>query len=361
VNRNSAGSSYLTILVVLLLISVLFIGVSTVAHMVARTSVIISEKQELREQFVREAERVMSLLTREASKTSESPEADSVHDIIWREIQFCQVPEASISLEDISSRLNPNWMMRTLFSKTKFSQLLNSDKTPDDLQAYREKQGLSVNIKEHYLDFFSEENLEKYFTGYSYFNINITDEFVLKTIYAQRTGKTESEAENFRLRVQNKRLAQNPLERLILNKDLQHFLSDDYDALFPVINSEPLFNVNFVDKEILEEIIKYPYPDQGENRKIDTHVLAWILSERENRELTEKDLKTKITPKYEKRRIEQFLGAKTWFWKISISKGETVLVWIVARLPQSITGTGESENTDNSVIYYSLIEEDFKE
>jgi hypothetical protein len=359
--NNSRGSSYFTVLIVLLLISVLFIGVSTFAHMVARTSVVISERQEVKQELIKEAERVVDLLCKEVSDSSDSPEADSPHDNVWKEIFFCEIPEAKITLEDISSRLNPNWMMRTLFSKTEFTNLLNSDTSPDDLQAYREKQGLSVDINPHYLDFFSEENMEKYFTGYSYFNINLTDEFVLAQVFRQRTGKSESEAENFRVRVQQRRLAEDPLKRLVLNKDLEQFLKQDFGRLYPVINAHPLFNVNFIDKEILEEIINYPYPDQGKNKHISPALTSWIIEQREQRELTEKDLKNTIKPRYEKARIGQFLGAHTWFWRITITKQSAVLVWIVARVPQSTENAADIENQSANGIYYMLVQERFSE
>jgi len=361
VTNNSRGFSYFTVLIVLLLISVLFIGVSTFSHMVARTSVIISEIQEVKEEFVKEAERAVNLLCKEAASDSDSPEADSVHDNIWKEIRFCQIPEAKITLEDISSRLNPNWMIRTLFSKTEFKDLLNPDKSPDDLQSFREKQGLSVNINYHYRDFFSEENLEKYFTGYSYFNINLSDEFVLAAVFMERTGKSENEAENFRLNVQNHRLAQDPLKRLILHKDLEQFLKQDFELLYPVINAHPLFNVNFIDKDILKEIINYPYPDQGENKRISPTLTSWILDQREQQELTEKDLKNTIKPRYEKARIGQFLGAKTWFWRITIAKNSSALVWIVARVPENTEDAGDIETQSSNGVYYILIEERFSE
>jgi hypothetical protein len=359
-NKNS-GSSYFTVLIILLLVSVLFIGVSTFAHMVARTSVIISKQQELRQELAKEAERVVGLLCLEAGGDADSPEADSAHDNIWKEIRFCEIEEGKITLEDISSRLNPNWMQRTLFTKTTFTNLLNSDRSPDNLQAFREEHGLSVNIDPHYLEFFSEARMEKYLTGYSYFNINLTDEFVLARVFRQRTGKSESEAEEFRKRMQTVRLSKDPLKRLVLNRDLERFLKQDFETLYPVINAHPLFNVNFINEEILEQIINYPYPDQGKDKRISPALTSWIIEQREQRELTEKDLKNTIKPRYEKARIGQFLGAVTWFWRITVTKNSAALVWIVARVPPRPADNKDSKSQNTGGIYYMLIEERFSE
>ncbi len=355
------GSTYFVLLILLLLISVLFIGISTFAHLVVRTSLIVSQKHELKQAFVKEAERVVGLMTEEAGRASDSAAADSFHDDIWNQIRFCEIEGAKITLEDISSRLNPNWMQRTLFTRTAFIKLLGSYKTADDLQAYRQKNGLSADIPTHYAAFFSPENLEKYFSGYGYYNINVSDEFVLETVYCERTGKTEAEGESFRMLIHNRRLNRDPLKRLVLAKDLHNFLKSDFPVLYPIINAQPLFNVNFVDKDILREIINYPYPDQGKKKRLSPSLTDWILDQREKRELTEKDLENTIKPRYKNARIGQFLGARTWFWKLSIIKDKTALVWILARIPDSRNNSTDSKTRGVNDVHFTLIEERFSE
>jgi hypothetical protein len=358
---TETGSTYVVLMILLLLISVLFIGISTYAHMVARTSVMISEKQDLKQRYVKEAERVVRLMAQEAGTASESAAADSRHDDIWNRIQFCEIEGAKIGLEDVSSRLNPNWMMRTLFTRTKMHNLFSYGKTADELQQFRQKQGISVDIASHYRDFFSPENLEKYFSGYGYFNINVTDEFILATVYRERTGKTEGEAEGFRLLVHNRRLEKEPLKRIIPAGRLREFLRDDYEALYPIINAEPLFNVNFVPEDILREIITYPYTDQGDNKHINPAAADLILQMREQRELTEKDLENTIKPRYKNARIGQFLGARTWFWKITIAGDHAALVWIVARIPDDQAQSVIIQNQGVQDVYFTLIDERFSE
>ncbi len=358
---TETGSTYIVLLIVLLFISVLFIGISTYAHMVARTSVMISEKQDLKQKYVKEAERVVNLLVHEACTASESAAADSLYDDIWNRIQFCEIEGAKIGLEDVSSKLNPNWMMRTLFTRTNLHHLFSHGKSADELQEFRQKQGVSVNIGAHFRDFFSPENLEKYFSGYGYFNINVSDEFVLATVYSERTGKSEAEAESFRLLVHNRRLQKNPLKRLVPSGQLHEFLKDDYEALYPIINAEPLFNVNFVSEDILREIINYPYTDQGEDKHINPTVADWIIHMREQRELTETDLENTIKPRYKTARIGQFLGTRTWFWKITIAGEQAALEWIVARIPDEQAQSMSIQNQGVHDVYFTLIDERFSQ
>jgi hypothetical protein len=277
-----------------------------------------SEKEAARIPLEKEADRVMAALTEDAT-----PEADCPNDPVWESIKTPQEEGVEIQLEDLSSRLNPNWVQKAVFEKTRLGSILLSGDNADEIQQRREDKGFSLDIESEYKDLIREEALPKYFSAYGYANINVTDEFALRKLYALRTGD-EAGSKVFHARVQ-----QLLAERKILKpSQLQAFLGTDFDKLYPVVNAEPILNVHFVEPVVLTELISYA--EWKIKRPEQTAQL--LLDAREDTELTAQQLR-KIINAAENNRIYQYLGTITWFWKITVSRGEARLECIVARLP----------------------------
>jgi hypothetical protein len=195
-----------------------------------------------------------------------------------------------------------------------------------------------MDIQESYGEFFrAGVRLEKTFTAYSAFNINIADEFALRKLHTIRTGDTVA-AELFHLKVQNYRL-QTKEEQWLAPEQLQDFLGTDYESLFPVVNAEPPINVNFAPSGVLEAVLAACGVESAEEK------LSALQQSRQSRPLNSKAIEFIMGEDYQKTPVGQYLGSTTWFWRLEVSKGDDRVVWILARLPGSgedLLGSGQS-------------------
>jgi hypothetical protein len=284
------------------------------------------EKDALRLPLEREAERVINTLCGDPT-----PEADCPLDPVWTAIAVSEVEGLEISIEDVSSRLNPNWAQKVVFEKTHLGELFQTGRTADELQQRREDDGFSIDLASEYGDLIKEEAFPKYFSAYGYANINVTDEFALQKLFVLRTGN-EPASEAFHSRVQ-----QLLMEKKILKpEEVRAFLGADYAALFPVMNAEPVFNVHYIEPLLLTELLanpdwKIPHPEAAAQA---------ILAARDGTELTGQELR-KIIGAAENNRIYQYLGTITWFWKIVVTRDSARLELIVARLPAEGDGAAQ--------------------
>lgn len=273
---------------------------------------------EARMALIKETARVIALLA-----DDETPEADSPSDEVWRRIKEPSLEGAEVGLEDVSSALNPNWAQKSVFEKTELKSLLKGNDAADELQQRREDKGFSMDLDAAYGDLFEESALPTYFTAYGYANINTTDEFALRSLYALRTQDAAG-AEIFHAKVQG--LLQE--KRMLTRERLRDFLGTEYDELFPVMNAEPIMNVHFMNHRVLRELLAYselkvPDPDAA---------AAALLDAAGEAELGEEELKGLIGAP-EESRIYQYLGVNTWFWRITVRRGTASARTIVARVP----------------------------
>ncbi len=264
-----------------------------------------------------QAEKVVRALSQ-----NPSPDADSPFDPVWQTIGRPD-SETTITLRDVSSALNPNWVQKNVLQKTRLGGLLRPGRTADELQQRREDRGFSLDLAGGYGDLFQEGVLDKYFTAYGYANINATDEFALRKLFAIRTGN-EARGEMFHGRVQELLTAR----KILKPEELRTFLGADYEQLFPLMGVDPMLNVHFTDPLLLGALLshpdlKIPNPDG---------VLQQILLSRENGELTAEEL-ARIIGVDRDNRIFQYLGVITWFWKVTAARGTSRLDLVAARLP----------------------------
>jgi hypothetical protein len=273
---------------------------------------------ESRKALETETERVIALLANDST-----PESDAPTDAIWGEIQAPSLEGCAIQLKDVSSALNPNWVQKNVFMKTGLKSLLVGDSAVDALQQRREDMGFSMDLAATYADLFAEKALETYCTAYGYPNINTTDEFVLRSLYAVRTGDAAG-AEAFHGKIQG--LLQQ--QKILKSDQVRDFLGIDYERLFPIMNVEPSMNAHFMNPHVLRELLAYPdlkVPKPAASA-------AAILDARDGTELSTAALKGFIGAPDDSR-IYQYLGVNTWFWRITVSRGAASTETVVARIP----------------------------
>ncbi len=312
------GSTTIVALTFLILMASVAAGAALVLQAAFAYTRHSADRDELRQLLRREGERVVKLLA-----SDPTPDSDSPFDPVWTEIIHVAPAGVSVALQDVSSRLNANWVQKAVFEKTALAELLRPGFTAQDLQQRREDKGISTDIATEYGDLIKAEALLRYFTGYGYANLNTTDEFALRKLYEVRMGDP-SGAEMFRSRWQQAMIQKKVLKRT----DLREFLGLDYDRLFPLLNVEPAFNVYFLEPLVLSELLafpgfKVPHPRQA---------AQLILDSRDRDGLTKEELR-RMVGVGEENAVCQYLGVVTWFWKVMVSKEDNRLDLIVARLP----------------------------
>jgi len=325
------GSISAVILGLLLFISVLFLSGSVFIEIALKELKRSEQIDREKELLLKRADQIVELLLDDPT-----PFADAPQDPVWEEMQNMEYKGIrAVSLEDVSSLIGLNWVRKELLERM---GVLDFGKTPRELQQFREDSGIHLNIEKAFHDFLEEENIEEFFTAYNYFNINISDEFVLRKLYFIRTGNME-EAEVFHTKIQNIRIEKKQVEP----QDMESFLSGfNYDILFPVLNAEPVMNIHFVHEKILEDLFSYCEIPDGKAES--------IINLRESSEWTVNDLKALIGEKYAETLLHHYLGCRTWFWNIYVEGEKLKLTRIIARMP---------EEAEEGAPEFRLVEEDF--
>jgi type II secretory pathway component PulK len=316
--RIQEGSASIVVLVLLTLLAAAAAGAASLLQVSLRSLRASEEVSAVRRSLEREADRVLAALAADPT-----PDADSPLDPVWSLLAEPEADGVVLGLADASSALDPNWVQKNVFTRTGLASLLSSSSAADELQQRREDLGFSLNLSEAYGDLFADGALDRYCTPYGIANINVTDEFALRSLYALRTGDAAA-AEVFHTRVQ-----QHLRElRVLRPEDVQAFLGPGYDALYPVVSAEPCMNVHFLDPLILAELLAYPalaVPHPQASARA-------ILASRTRSELSSAGLLALVAAPTASR-IYQYLGVVTWFWRLTVAARHARLELVVARLP----------------------------
>ncbi|MBN2443104.1 MAG: hypothetical protein JXJ04_17220 [Spirochaetales bacterium] len=358
---NEKGSSSIVVLAIVMFLSTVFLAMVIFVQTSLLVEMENKKATELRKLLIEEAQEVVTLLQEDLDER----ESDSSNDPVWDYVNT----NDDIELKDVGSYLNPNWIDPSVFEhinktllpapRRVFKNLTESGFS--ELTTFWDEEGIQLNLAEGYKDFFEEEVIEEFMTPYTYFNINLCFEYVLKKLCEVRTG-SENDSIDFHSAIKEKLLQRKViLDQYGPNGIEQWFLKTNginpglLKKMFPVLNANPVLNVNFAPEEIIRSLLSYkPFGIQNPN-----YVADRIINKREDdknkKGLTTKDLKTIIDPndklKYPGPRIFHYLGTITNFWEIKVTIGEASLRWIIARVP----GLKQSDDP-----YYKLIEEQIR-
>jgi hypothetical protein len=312
------GSTSIAALALLLLMTAVAMGEAFLLQGALSYTARSTRRQEVEFSLQAEAERVVKLLARDPT-----PGADCIQDPVWEKLRDNVAQGFVVTLQDVSSRLNANWVQKDILQKTALADLLQPGSTAQDLRQRREDKGLSTDLPREYGDLIRKEAIARYFTGYGYANLNTTDEFALRKLYSIRTGD-HAGAEVFHTRWQDGVTQKKTLKR----GDVKDLLGQDYAELYPFMNVEPTFNVHFIEPLILAELLSLS------DLKIQHPALAAqrIIEARDHLELTMGALQGLIGAAGDNR-IYQYLGVVTWFWRVIVVRGSAQLHVTVARIP----------------------------
>lgn len=317
---GSVGFNYLAVLVLLAAAAAAAaVVVSSSLALRARSEARYAEQTELEEA----ARAAVALLERD-----ETGDADGPNDPVFA---FGSDDSGGIkrSVRDASSAVNANFIRKAMLEKTTLSGLLAPDKTPAELQQFREDFGLSPSV-EAYAAYFTEEARKSAVTGYGWANLNVSDEFALRKLCATATG-SEAAAEAFHGQVQ----ALLREKRLLKKTELAVFLGSNYDELYPFVNVEPAMNVNFVPASVLRAVVAYPdYGIPSPEARANA-----ILSARESGDIAPAQLRGLLGVD-ETSPLLQYLGCRTWFWEFRAERGGLSCTVVAAAIPASDEGPG---------------------
>jgi len=225
-------------------------------------------------------------------------------------------PDISVSIADISSRLNLNLVRVMYLTQPLLSGLLTI--TSRELDAKRSEQfplaGSPAGSS------FITKGYAHLFTDYSLFNIDQSDEASLEKYTEMITGSKFSAA-ILRDRVQEYRLG----NRLWSESDL-NFLSffDDMDT---VLTIEPVFNVHFVPDRIVKALFSWPF-----GGKVSSSLQAageTILGRRNSGQILPNELETLIG----NAQLRSLFGTRTAFWGVWFKTGNRYFEGILMRIP----------------------------
>ncbi len=315
---KSAGNASVAVLILVFSLSVIFLAVAAFSGSLARLLTGLSLDGNERALLAEEARKTIQLLCQDPT-----PEADSPLDPVWAEIAVPSLPDASVSLKDLSSRINPNSALDRLL------QAVNAYRSGVSYEAfhkYRLEEGPLTDLERTGADFFREELLDKFFTGYAFFNVNTANESMLFRMYEIRTG-VKATSTTFASAVRNKRTA----KAFFTQNDLKTLLGGEADNLYPYISALPEMNVNLMDPDLLGAVLgmaKNVFKLELKGNPKDA-----ILAMRAGTEITNDRLAALIRPKFKGTILESYLGCRTWFWGITVARSGAVYRAVAVRLP----------------------------
>jgi len=198
-----------------------------------------------------QAQSLLEILAEEVrilEKQDLSPEASSQFDPLGK--LSGQIRQGwSIGLEDVSSKLNLNWINTDLIANTALKKCLVPSKNLQEFKQFRADQGFARNL-DHYKDFIKEEYLDAWFTVNSFANINISYEYSLEQLFQYLT-QNKADAKNFHREI----TVHLESKHLWTQEELLKALGIYKDEVYPVINTLPSMNVNWIPEELLREIL----------------------------------------------------------------------------------------------------------
>jgi len=256
-----------------------------------------------------------------------SPDIDSPRDVA-AVLEGIDQPDITFSIEDASSRIDPNFVDSAFLDSPTISSLLGIGSSGDELDRLRADKGLSTELS-HYASVLpgtGSANL----TGYGWANVDAGDPDSLGLLFVLLTGSEEGKGAF--------------LERLAARRtrspggsglSLAACLGDEYGVLYPFINAEPSMNAHFVPEALLEAVLCCPEFRIGRPET----VAAAIVEAREDHDLGMEDLRA-IIGADRTNPVWRYLGVRTWFWRIRASCGDSFCEIVTAVRPGGAGGTG---------------------
>lgn len=316
--KNNEAFTSFQFLIIILTLSVLV----SAAGIILRSNRLYIQKQIQNKERRQAVESCISDILQVLSSDS-SPESDTQQDLFWK-LNETELDECKITISSLSSRLDVNFIPPSLFTETGLCNLFISPGSPELMERQKETNGLFFRYND-ISDFINEDNFNKYFTTYSWPNFNISDDIAIETFLVHMIN--ESSADSFARKredfLKNKQTMQSFTEYKL-------FCGVNFEQVSSFVMLSPVMNVNFMDRDILSEILNYP--EFGISGAWDK--ASRIESTATGSGIQDNDLVNILgVPKTNK--IYYYLGTVTWFWEIKVQKENACCTLIVGRYPET--------------------------
>lgn len=323
---KDSGFSSIMALIIMLTASILVLGMGTgisLAQQYMEKSEVVQKDREL---LRMEAGRIMRQLQEDPT-----PESDSLLDPVWEYVRRQSPEYRYLKLSDISSRINPGAVHTAFFKKTGFKTTLLQGVSSGMFKEFRDKTGFVTDIYSVYRNVLKESALKNYFTPFGYLNINTDYEYSLKKMFTLLTDDFGA-ADVFHTFI-SEALKK---KHLITEKELSTAFGKYHEDLFPVISTLPEMNIHFIPDFLLKQVLAYPYGGKVIDRNEDLY--KNLLHLRDTLEITPSELHAIVKTKGLQNRFFQYIGTKTWFWRVSAATKRTAIEAVIVCIPVQ-TGT----------------------
>jgi hypothetical protein len=317
---DERGSAGILFAVILLALGAGMAGVSAYAGRASDYGRRIEARERLRQRLAAAVGDAIDALA-----ADETPESEGPRDRAWAGLGPRE-DGLSLSISELSSRLNANFTSAELLAGSPLRSLLASEASPPSLAAYREERGLSTELG-HYRAFLAETSLDAW-SCFGWANVNIADPSSLRSLYRSLTGSEEG-AEAFSLRVAAARSA----GRTIDPGSLEDVLGSAYPETYPIICTQAPHNVNFIPAPILRGILAYPPFGIAEPLAR----AEALLAAREDHDISEEELAAFLGEGSRRGPREgplQYLGVRSWFWLVRAEAEGGAFSAVVASWPE---------------------------
>ncbi len=315
------GFSSITALIIMLISSILVLGlgagISLTQNYIKKSELLQKDRERLR----LEVGRIRNQLQKDPT-----PESDSPLDPVWAYIRRQSSLYRYLKLSDISSRMNPGAMQIAFLKKTDFKTTLSQGVSTAVFKEFRNETGFVLDISSVYKNVIKENALNNYFTAFGYMNVNTDYEYSLKEMFSLLTDDREA-AEIFHTFI-SEALKK---KHLITERELSTALGEYRSNVFPVISTLPGMNIHFIPEFLLKQVLAYPYGGKVIDRS--AHLFKSLLYLRNTLEITPEKLHTLVKTKGLQNRFFQYIGTKTWFWKISAATKRIAIHAVIVCVP----------------------------
>jgi hypothetical protein len=283
---------------------------------------------------------------------NEGPESDSYFDLYADDYNYNKnndllVKDSNgykVSIREHSGKLSLNVMHWNLIKNTKLGSLFKPGVSEYAFKDFQAEHGFLYDIDD-FDGLFNSQDDKRHFTVYGYANFNICPDNAFFEIGTARcmnaaTGESiKSISDQFRSRL-----------KLAEKSDFNMRVYTSYPEVYPMLNLEPVLNINFATEAIIRAICSYPY---GEHKIPNNQNIAEkLISLRNTREILPDELEKLIPTQKEypaQKRIFQYFGTLTWFWEIIIEKDNHSAHALLARIPEH-----DSDNTSYRLVEFII-------
>ncbi len=266
-------------------------------------------------------DKILNSIFEEIKKDS-TPNADSKTDPVWK-FNETKIDEFDISIKSLSGNINLNYISKDILKNTAIGSCFSSSESISKIEFIIRENGLITSYEE-IKDLIEEEKFNKTFTLYGYANFNVADSAALSFLGNTITNSYFGDEliNKRKILIKNKQYIQNETE-------FNMFCGIHYEDIKPYINLNPTINVNFIEEDILKNLLTFSgFKLAGARQKAET-----IISLRDSKEITQEEL-INILGISKNNELYYYVGCKTWFLQITVTGEHKSCIVILARDPE---------------------------